>query len=62
MMRFLPLLAACLLANALANPVYKCSQGGKTSYSDRPCARGKSVELPPPAGIRITTSAVCPQR
>lgn len=52
MMRFLPLLAACLLTNALADPVYKCTQGGKTSYSDRPCAHGKSVELPPPAGIR----------
>jgi hypothetical protein len=52
MMRFLPLLAACLLTNALADPVYKCTQDGKTSYSDRPCAHGKSVELPPPAGIR----------
>ena len=52
MMRFLPLLAACLLTNALADPVYKCTQDGKTSYSDRPCAHGKSVELPPPVGIR----------
>jgi hypothetical protein len=52
MMRLLPLLAACLLTNALADPVYKCTQDGRTSYSDRPCAKGKSVELPPPAGIR----------
>jgi len=52
MTRFLPLLAACLLTNALAAPVYKCTQDGKTSYSDRPCAHGKSVELPPPVGIR----------
>ncbi len=53
MMRFLPLLAACLLTNALADPVYKCTQDGKTSYSDRPCAKGKSAELPPmPVGIR----------
>ncbi|MCS0632123.1 DUF4124 domain-containing protein [Telluria mixta] len=52
MMRFLPLLAACLLTNALADPVYKCTQDGKTSYSDRPCVHGKSVELPPPVGIR----------
>ena len=51
MMRFLPLLAACLLTNALADPVYKCTQDGRTSYSDRPCAHGKSVELPP-VGIR----------
>ena len=52
MMRFLPLLAAFLLTNALAEPVYKCTQDGKTSYSDRPCAQGKSVELPAPVGIR----------
>ena len=52
MMRFLPLLAACLLTNALADPVYKCKQDGKTSYSDRPCAHGKPVELPAPVGIR----------
>lgn len=51
MMRFLPLLAACLLTNALADPVYKCTQDGRTSYSDRPCAHGRSVELPS-AGIR----------
>jgi hypothetical protein len=52
MMRLFPLLAAFLLTNALAEPVYKCTQDGKTSYSDRPCAHGKSVELPAPAGIR----------
>jgi hypothetical protein len=52
MTRFLPLLAACLLTNALADPVYKCTQDGKTSYSDRPCAHGRSVALPPPVGIR----------
>jgi hypothetical protein len=52
MMRFLPLLAACLLTNALADPVYKCTHDGKTGYADRPCAQGKSVELPPVTGIR----------
>ena len=52
MMRFLPLFAACLLTNALADPVYKCTQDGKTTYADRPCAQGKSAVLPPPAGIR----------
>jgi hypothetical protein len=50
-MRMFPLLAACLLTNALAEPVYKCTQDGRTSYSDRPCAQGKSTELPP-VGIR----------
>jgi hypothetical protein len=52
MMRLFPLLAACLLSNALAQPVYKCTRGGKTTYTDRPCATGKSALLPPPAGIR----------
>jgi hypothetical protein len=52
MMRLFPLLAACLLTNALADPVYKCTQDGKTSYSDHPCAQGQSVELPPAVGIR----------
>ncbi|PQO98161.1 DUF4124 domain-containing protein [Massilia phosphatilytica] len=52
MMRLFPLLAACLLTNALADPVYKCTQDGRTSYSDRPCAHGKPVELPPAVGIR----------
>jgi hypothetical protein len=52
MMRLFPLLAACLLSNALAQPVYKCTQDGRTTYADRPCAAGRSALLPPPAGIR----------
>ena len=52
MTRLLPLLAACLLTNAFADPVYKCTQDGKTTYADRPCAQGKSALLPPPVGIR----------
>jgi hypothetical protein len=59
MNRLTPLLLCCLLSPALAapplsaSPVYKCTAGGKTSYSDRPCAIGKSAVLPPPAaGIR----------
>jgi hypothetical protein len=51
MKRLFPLLAAGLLSNALAQPVYKCTQGGKTTYADRPCATGKSVEMPPAAGV-----------
>jgi hypothetical protein len=47
--RLLPILAASLLATAVqAQAVYKCSEGGKTSYSDRPCAQGTSKPLPPP--------------
>ena len=52
MKRLFPLLAACVLSHALAQPVYKCTHDGKTTYADRPCAQGKSVQLPPPAGVR----------
>jgi hypothetical protein len=52
MKRLFPLLAACVLSGALAQPVYKCTHAGRTTYADRPCAQGRSVELPAPAGIR----------
>jgi hypothetical protein len=52
MTRLLPLFAACLLTNAFADPVYKCTQDGKTTYADRPCTQGQSAVLPPPSGIR----------
>jgi hypothetical protein len=52
MKHLFPLLATCLLSTALAQPVYKCTQDGKTTYADRPCAAGRSSLLPPPAGIR----------
>jgi hypothetical protein len=46
------LLAALLPAAAQAQPVYKCTADGKTSYSEHPCAHGDSKALPPPpAGI-----------
>lgn len=53
MMRILFFLAACLCSAGLhAQDVYKCSAGGRTSYSDRPCTEGASRTLPPPqAGI-----------
>ena len=44
------LLAATMLAQA--EPVYKCTTDGKTSYTDHPCAHGASTILPPaPAGV-----------
>jgi hypothetical protein len=52
MMRLFPLLAACALSSALAQPVYKCTRNGTTTYADHPCAHGKSAALPPPAGVR----------
>jgi hypothetical protein len=52
MKRVLLILAACLLpAVSSAQPVYKCSVDGKTSYADHPCAHGASKPLPPPSGI-----------
>ncbi|CAH0188911.1 hypothetical protein SRABI118_01440 [Massilia sp. Bi118] len=53
MMRLLLAILPWLLsAAAQAQPVYKCTADGKTSYSDRPCAKGESRALPPPpAGI-----------
>jgi hypothetical protein len=53
MMRRSFLLAIALIAaegpGAYAQPVYKCSVDGKTTYADRPCERGASSVLPPPA-------------
>lgn len=53
MIRSLTFIALCLLCHgAGAQAVYKCSQGGKISYGDRPCAAGTSTRLPPPvAGV-----------
>jgi len=56
-MRLFPLLAACALSGALcdihAEPVYKCTADGKTTYADHPCADGRGRALPPPpVGIR----------
>jgi len=45
---FLFLAASLLAATVHAQSVYKCSEGGKTSYSDRPCAGGASKAMPPP--------------
>ena len=52
MKRLFPLLAACALSGAFAQPVYKCTHDGRTTYADRPCVDGKSIELPPAAGVR----------
>lgn len=50
MIRPLLLIALCLLCHcAGAQAIYKCSDGGKISYGDRPCAAGTATRLPPPA-------------
>jgi hypothetical protein len=60
----LPIL--CLLAGshaaaqtAASGTVYRCSADGKTGYADRPCERGPSVALPPPAaGVDASLGSV----
>jgi hypothetical protein len=52
MIRLTVLLAACVLTQASAQSVYKCTQDGRITYADQPCRHGRSVELPPPAGVR----------
>jgi hypothetical protein len=59
MMRCAVLFTLCLLAQAIlvraaaAQPVYKCSAGGKISYGDRPCPGG-GTRLPPPPEVGVT--------
>ena len=41
-------------ANTGAQTVYRCDDGGRISYQETRCARGKSVALPPPpAGVAL---------
>ena len=51
------------VSGALADPVYKCTDGDRTTYADRPCAQGRATELPPPpAGIRPEGAESVPTR
>jgi len=46
MFRQLLIAIACLLCeNAVADTIYKCHEGGRVSYADRPCA-GAGAPLP----------------
>lgn len=48
MLRALTMLTACALCQAAAaDTIYKCSEAGRISYSDRPCGRG-ATELAVP--------------
>jgi hypothetical protein len=50
MLRQLAILLACGLSQAAASQtIYKCSEGGRTSYSDRPCGRAATVLAVPEA-------------
>ena len=43
-------LSAVLLATAADAEVYRCSEAGKSVYSDRPCQSGPSATIPVPSG------------
>jgi Domain of unknown function (DUF4124) len=45
---FLIVLGCCLTSHA-AGQVYRCTEGGKTVYSDRPCPGGATVSIPAPS-------------
>ena len=50
MMRHLTILLACGLSQAAAaDPIYKCTDGGRISYSDRPCGRTATALAVPEA-------------
>ncbi len=46
MLRLLPIATACILCHAqAAGAIYKCHEGGRVTYADRPCP-GAGAELP----------------
>lgn len=46
MLRLFPAVAACaVFASAVAQTMYKCTEGGTLAYSDRPCTTGPLREL-----------------
>ena len=50
MLRHLPIVLACALSQgASAGTIYKCVEGGRVSYSDRPCSGAASVVTVPDA-------------
>ena len=58
--RIMVVMAAWLLAaGAGAQPVYKCTVGGKVSYGEHPCTDGKTSQLaaPPAPGDAATAAA-----
>ena len=65
MFKFFPALACAVLASsAAAQTMYKCSEGGTLSYSDRPCTSGVAGVLavtPAPAPDPITAERLARQ-
>ncbi|WP_019141422.1 DUF4124 domain-containing protein [Noviherbaspirillum massiliense] len=51
------LLCALLCLSAPAMAVYKCEAGGKVTYSDKPCAGGRQIDLGPGVSPSDTTQA-----
>ncbi|MET0983446.1 MAG: DUF4124 domain-containing protein [Telluria sp.] len=57
--RIMVVMAACMLAGgAAAQPIYKCTAGGKVSYGEHPCAHGTATALTvPPAPADAAAAA-----
>lgn len=49
-MKWLMVLAAALAASGAQAQVYKCTEGGKTVFSDVPCVSGREINVRPASG------------
>jgi hypothetical protein len=56
MLKTMFILSFLLCAPAAANTIYKCLDGGKVSYTDRPCGNG-AVKLNVPAAPAVPEAA-----
>ena len=55
-------LALSTMVPAASAAIYKCTDGGKTVYSDLPCGTGsKPLALPPTSGGKKTDPHMCAQ-
>lgn len=55
MQLYVTLLAALICTMADAQPVYKCTEGGKTVYSDEPCLNASVISVTPTRGLDSST-------
>ncbi|MCC4116371.1 DUF4124 domain-containing protein [Aromatoleum toluclasticum] len=53
-MKRLMILAALFAASVAQAQVYKCQEGGKTVFSDMPCASGRAINVRPATGPSLS--------